>query len=604
MIDIGLVGKLQDHVLECHENVEFRVRIAAGQVMGSLCKHAGLPLFLHFLPSVIEGVFTNLERNIDAPSSEAELSLQELNLAKERDVNLSRSSLSIFHDTAGWKNLETWMKCLQEMVVSLPAEEFVKVDRTRMLELIFRAVEHVNRFVRETGFDVLETLISRHCCYKDPNNPSSQANYIEIARSLLQGLSDNWSQVRMAASKAVRTFFDTAPPPGFSRYDVYPILLPAMCLNRYYVAEGVRIYSQATWCRVTQGEGKALLGRYLDSALKYYIQQSDSDNHAVREAACAAIAETIIKLDPQLLKPFVVQLLDAFLVCFGDESWPVRDAACIALGSLISKFATETRLAGHETLLADYFLRNLSDCIPSVREGAARSIAQILRATGDKSLTEFYLSHIRNKLTGIKLQPADSHGADSHRLSGRGPGASHVTVHSGANAHDSRHTDQVMYSCGSLAPKLHKGRRGGGCHDGLTQRASEPWEEADGAIRLIGQIAEDCPNLFTENLIIQLLQAAAYKDYTHYPYFLQTACDVIAQLCRGLEKPTFKKHLDDLLIVLAAAIDSKLPLAEAASLEALNFIAGRLGPNVLRGRLENHVDPFVRNLMQHLPPIC
>nr|CAH8826961.1 unnamed protein product [Trichobilharzia regenti] len=456
LVDIGLINKLENQVIECHENIEFRVRIAAGQLMGSLCLRTGLPLFLRYLPAVIQGIITNLERNTEAAVSEAELSMKELDMAKERDVGLSRSSLSIFHDTAGWKNLETWMKCLQEMVCNLPADDFVKVDRTEIVEIIFTAVQHVNRFVRETGYDVLCTMISRNVCYKGPE--SNEANYIKVASQLVQGLSDNWSQVRMAASRAVRTFFEVNPPPGYSRDDVYPILLPAMCLNRYYVAEGVRIYSQDTWCRVTQGEGRKLLGQFLSPAVDYYIKQSDADNHAVREAACASMAEIVMKLDPQLLLPFVDKLLNALLVCFGDESWPVRDAACVALGTLISIFPNETRAAGHNDLMAEYFLRNLGDSIPSVRHGAAASIAQILKSVNDdQTLTNLYINYISEKIDGLSKQPKESHGAESRRLSGKGPGASHVTVHSGDAAHDSRHTNQVMYSCGSLAPKLQKG---------------------------------------------------------------------------------------------------------------------------------------------------
>ncbi|CAH8469345.1 unnamed protein product [Schistosoma bovis] len=602
LVDVGIVGKLEDQAVECHDNPEFRVRIAAGQLMGSLCRHAGLSLFIRYLPTVIQGVVTNLERNTEAPVSEAELSLRELNLAKECSTNLSSSSLSIFHDTAGWKNLETWMKCLQEMVSNLPSKDFIKVDRTIILELIFKAVQHVNRFVRETGYDVLSTMISRHLCYTEPE--AKEATYINVATQLAKGLSDNWSQVRMAASRAVRTLFEVDPPSGYTRDDIYPILLPAMCLNRYYVAEGVRIYSQDTWCRVTQGEGRKLLGQYLVPAVDYYIQQSDADNHAVREASCASMAEIVTKLDPNLLLPCVSKLLDALIVCFGDESWPVRDAACVALGSLISTFPNETRAAGYDNLMATQFLRNLSDSIPSVRDGAAKSIAAILKSVGDQSLFQHYINHIVEKIDGLSKQPKESHGAESSRVSGKGPGASHVTVHSGDAAHDSRHTDQVMYSCGSLAPKLQKGRKGGGCHNGLHQRASEPWEEADGAIRLIGQISDKFPNRVTDDLIEQLLKGCEHRNYTHYPYFLETACDVIVQLCNHLEKPQFKKYMDAFLEVLATAVESKLPLAVNAASECLKSIGNRFGPTVLRGRIESHINAFVsENLVDLLPPV-
>ncbi|CAL8072438.1 unnamed protein product [Calicophoron daubneyi] len=598
--ELGLLDEVESRVLECHENEEFRVRIAAGQLMGCLCRRLGLPVFKRFIPRVIQGVTENLERNTETPATEVQLSQRELELAKERDTNLSRSSLSIFHDTAGWKHLETWMKCIQQMVTNLKPEDFVQVERAEILNLIFKAVQHTNRFVRETGYDVLATLIQGHACYSDPH--SGETKYLPIANQLVQGLSDNWSQVRMAASRATRIFFDVPPPPGNEVTDAYPILLPAMCLNRYYVAEGVRIYSQDTWCRVTKGEGKLLLGKYLTPAIEFYIKQSDADNHAVREAACASIAEAVSKLDADLLKPHMKSILEALIVCFGDESWPVRDAACGALGTLLSTFPSEAKEEGHKTLMSEQFLRNLSDSIPSVRDGAAYSIARIMNAVSDPEITKLYLDYIRTRLDGVKQQPMESHGAESPRVQGTGPGVSHVVSRSGADAHDARHTDQVMYSCGSLAPKLHKGTKGGCMHGAVHQRPSEPWEQADGAVRLIGQIAEVAPKLFEDTMVDHMIEATSHNHYTHYPYLLETACRTTGQMCNGLQKMQFKRHLDKLLVVLAAAVECQLPLAAVASEETLSILAQRLGPNVLRGRIENHMDSRVPHYLRDLLP--
>ena len=71
----------------------------------------------------------------------------------------------------------------------------------------------------------------------------------------------------------------------------YPILLPGMCLNRYYVAEGVRLYSQQSWRMAVGSEGRALVARFADEVVDYYVEQSKANNHAVREAACACMAE-------------------------------------------------------------------------------------------------------------------------------------------------------------------------------------------------------------------------------------------------------------------------------------------------------------------------
>ena len=64
----------------------------------------------------------------------------------------------------------------------------------------------------------------------------------------------------------------------------------------------------------------------------YYISQSKANNHAVREAACACIAELMEKVSPAAVGPHVPALLRALLLCFKDTSWPVRDAACVACG--------------------------------------------------------------------------------------------------------------------------------------------------------------------------------------------------------------------------------------------------------------------------------
>jgi hypothetical protein len=94
---------------------------------------------------------------------------------------------------------------------------------------------------------------------------------------------------------------------------------------RYYVAEGVRIYSQETWRQVTGTAGKDLVQKYISYTVDYYMLATESDNHAVREAACACIAELAAKIQPQAVRPHVERLLNTLLICFQDDSWPVRD---------------------------------------------------------------------------------------------------------------------------------------------------------------------------------------------------------------------------------------------------------------------------------------
>ena len=80
---------------------------------------------------------------------------------------------------------------------------------------------------------------------------------------------------------------------------------------------------------------------FLLPQVAFYITAIDSDNHAVREAACHCISELSCKIEKEAVQPHVAVLLEALIVCFRDESWPVRDTACVACGKFILAFPKE-----------------------------------------------------------------------------------------------------------------------------------------------------------------------------------------------------------------------------------------------------------------------
>ena len=80
----------------------------------------------------------------------------------------------------------------------------------------------------------------------------------------------------MAAAVATRHLLTSAlPSTDFrGRDDIHSLLLPRLCLNRYYLAEGVRIYCQETWRLVTmaeEGGGRRVVEKHLDHVVAYYI---------------------------------------------------------------------------------------------------------------------------------------------------------------------------------------------------------------------------------------------------------------------------------------------------------------------------------------------
>jgi hypothetical protein len=127
------------------------------------------------------------------------------------------------HDTEGWKCLETSFKALQCLIEGT-GEAIAAHLGAGERALIYRALQHPNRFVRETGFLTMGSL----CGILRGANLLPQLD--EMALWLGKGMGDNWSQVRFAASVATRAFLEGMEEEAM--HAVFPVLLPRMCLNR------------------------------------------------------------------------------------------------------------------------------------------------------------------------------------------------------------------------------------------------------------------------------------------------------------------------------------------------------------------------------------
>ena len=185
------------------------------------------------------------------------------------------------HDTEGWRALETSFTALQRVMRGAGVAVAAHVDT--VLPVVQRSLSHTNRFVRETGYQVIA------CICDVCDEPTMLRLRVQLTTSIATGLADNWSQVRFAASVACRALMTHAAlsANNDARSASLDVLLPPMSLNQHYVAEGVRLYSQSTWKMVfgAQGAREAMPRRA--SLIAYYSDAADADNHAVREAAAA-----------------------------------------------------------------------------------------------------------------------------------------------------------------------------------------------------------------------------------------------------------------------------------------------------------------------------
>ncbi len=514
----------------------------------------------------------------------------------------------IFHETAGWRNLETSIKCVKSMVVGCAAFDGMNkkvttsfrslIDQT-LLDLVFATLEHENRFVRETGYQTIAALIEV-CLSSDPQQQQQQHQQPDpilkfsdqLAQQLSKGLADNWSQVRMAATVACRHLLLGASQnqnqnnSGLEK--VVSVLLPRLCLNRYYLADGVRIYSQDTWKMTVGSRGKTLVEEHISDYVDYYILCTKADNHAVREAACQCIAELAAKINREVVLPHVDVLLDALVECFHDESWPVRDMACVASGSFVFCFPEESRRV--LPVLTPLFFSNLKDPISSVRQGAALSLAKTLKAYSyEYELKEELRSTIASALDAVEQQPVES-----HRYGDLSSDPANFGVVKKQRDNDPElHENQPMYSCGSLAPKMGRGG-GGGCGDCKFRKPSEPWEAADGCLYLMAELSslQGCWEMIS-NLLPKAAAATRFKHYTMHYSFLETVMKVLPTIGEGLGKRIFKPHLEDFFDAIFYCLASDNALASVAAEQCLIRLSKFLGPNILLGRVEQYNPRYV-----------
>jgi Vacuolar 14 Fab1-binding region len=385
-------------------HTEARVRTATAKLCGDVASVLGPRVW----DETSAELLGNIERNFGLDDQQR---LREAERVANRDMENAGVAprdrgLRMVHETEGWRGLETSLLAISELfigcgvkLISRAQGDIAVADGLQMvISYIDRAKTHPNRFVREAGLRLLASIVD--ACVGASAGSLLESISHQLRDVVGRGLQDNWSQVRYCASVVVRKMM--AGLPADVRRQFYPTFLPRMCLNRHYVAEGVRVYSQDSWKTVIAADGRVYLVKLLDDVFTFYESQSTADNHAVREAACQSFAEASTKLDPEAVKPFVPRIVHALVECFKDESWPVRDHACTALADVTAHFGEQVEATGRLNELYNLFHAHLADNIVSVRENTAASIV--------KASSAFPPSHVimgmdRLSMAALELLP-------------------------------------------------------------------------------------------------------------------------------------------------------------------------------------------------------
>ena len=357
------------------------------------------------------------------------------------------------------------------------------------------------------------------------------------------------------------------------------------------------MYSHETWRMVMETSGIGYVVQYLPAVCRYYVKMCDADNHVVREAACQAIAELAVRLGEDdtyhsKLQPHVDLLLHALLMCFHDESWPVRDEACLACGILCRSYPDECR--PQLNTLWQRWSEQLTDQIWSVREDAAVALGDALEAYG----TEFYQkiqALLSELLPSAKNQPAMT-----------------MAEYKARQNDAAAHTNSQLYSCGSLAPKLNKRKEGAGrigCSSCAVDREKQPWEATDGSIYMIRELVTRCCNApenddgGSNNVVVLsdaeikawLEQLADVCRVRHFPQADDLRATLWRQLpamAQALGKQRFKRngYLEIFVDMLFSSMDSKSgasQLCQHAAGQCAEELSELMGVAIFRGRLED-----------------
>jgi len=538
------------------QDKEYRVRKAVAAVLCECCRRDGLRVYDSMSSVVLGDIKSRFQRTIEA----------------DEDPTAPPTFLP---DTEGWRSLETSMGALEAMMQGCGIE-FTSRITNDMLELLTQCSKHTNRFVREYAFFAFKDTFA--VCSADEFLRTVGPQTVGV---IAAGIADNWSQVRYAASVAAREFMDKA---GDQKERFYPVLLGAMCLNRHYVAEGVRLYSQETWRIVCGPQGGArLLVAYFDSVIDVYSQAATASNHAVREAACHCITELVTRVAGSPEKPSsyrehftqsrVQQFLQTLQSAFQDESWPVRDVASTALGNFVRCFPLDCE--AYRPQFLELWFDQISDNIPSLRQNGAAALAMGV-AVWSSQWWDLVLSRIQQELPQVLMQSEKSETFTDYMPSGpfSVPRSKPMSQSDQSNP---AFTDQTMYSCGSAAPKTFKRRSSAaGCMNCVARQPHQLWEVSEGMVHLVAELALSIARGgwmqsqlrldVLASLLPDVAKAFQCSHFRHHHLLKQRICERLPSMTSALGPERMHPHVPKFLKTLheCAKQDVHLALRECA----------------------------------------
>lgn len=646
------VQQWADSCLKLLSDSEVRVRTTSGEVLALLCHVGGMKLYddkvaEHLLASIENNM--NLERDGQAflDGDEATKKLSEKLLAGEaarqnrvgsRASRASSMQSSIFHDTAGWGTLETDVSCLQQIIEKCGADFAPRLDsHGEVLELLCTCALHMNRFVRGIGFRAIDAVIkSLHeagSTQELGKDSSHQANSIkelgedshngEVKTEFLldsvaqasdfvarigSGLCDEWANVRMEASVALRTFLLCLQTVE-RRQCFYDELLPKLCVNRYYVAAGVANYTRETWRLIIGDQGRQTVARWLPSLVPFYIMQTKVANSEARDAAAKCIGELAARIDRVAVSSYVKDLFEALIPRLSkQDAWQVKESSSNAVVEMVRAFPECFNLSADLPRLVPSLSAILADKIWSVREGAAVALGELVKvsdANAAAPILELCLDGLKS--ASKETDEREKYGKDDL-----------VELKRERDNDVELHTDQDTIDCCAVGDleeddseqlgKLSLSKIYNQAQKSKIDMGLNSWERTDGCLYLVRELAfsekwkGSEKNSEMEKVLQQIASISKHRHFVKHLVLLATLWKVLPETAKAIGTPLFKKHVPGLLDSLAYSITCEDNVTANAAKTCLSELDCWLGPGVLSESVRLHNEALLEQFASLLSP--
>ena len=453
--------------------------------------------------------------------------------------------------------------------------------------LIGQASVHVNRHIRETVYEFIR-ILSISLDGKNENKKeylvkNSAVNQVRTCTTINNdvrekkkegclsyiflltvdalkiGMEDNWYQIRRSAVLAAKAFLqcnsftelsdlkreleitsveitaniksDSNACEGrsndadFDKNEVWDKLLPGLCMNRFYVADGVSTIAREVWHDIINkhGKGRETVTAHITAIVDHYILMSKASNHMVCEASLLALSELILRIERRSLLENIPKIAENILWCLNSESWPVKDSATIASGSLLKEYSEECRT--YVPLFIESWCGSLKNPIWSVRENSSNAFGDVLNSVDSDIKNIIYNAAIEHLDINILAAVRDSFVDDKpaqfippdmlkfmaenekailkkSKINSMNNKVNH-TSSSGIHSHDNEMTGQslkISWGC---------------CLDCLELRSGSPAETSDGCIYLLRNLTSSHPDKVLSYLP-QIYEILLLKDLKKY----------------------------------------------------------------------------------------